>query len=195
MSPRADGIPNPVGAFDPLVGFLQWALGGNIPTIGAVPLLGAVHKVEDVVSVTWYRAPPFQIQMFIVPPGYVIPEHTHPNVDSFEVYLGGQMRFSHSGKFLFPAELLDLPDAQGLAQMRGDVVRVRPGDLHGGTFGASGGVFMSVQHWLNGVEPHCVASDYSGPTLGPAHFANVVAGEPELREQASLTAKDAAGRE
>jgi hypothetical protein len=186
---------NQPAVFDELTSFLNWALTpGTIPMIGAIPLQGATHRIEDVTSVTWFRQPPFQIQMFIVPAYYVIPEHTHPNVDSYEVYLGGQIRFSHSGRFLYPPEHVTADD-QGLASLRGKIIRVKPGDKHGGTFGAEGGVFMSVQHWLNGVEPHCVASDYSGPTMGPDHFAKVVVGEPILREQGQLTAKDAAGED
>jgi hypothetical protein len=177
---------------DELEGFLQWFLNGGATSIGAVPLLNAVHSIESVWSVTWYRQPPFQVQMFIVPPNYVIPEHTHPNVDSFEVYIGGQIRFSHSGEWVISEEDFTTPTERDLARKRGATIRVRPGDLHGGIFGPAGGVFMSVQQWLHGVDPHCVAADYSGPVMGPDHFSKVVFGEPVLKEQDKLTAKDAA---
>lgn len=180
--------------YDELEKFCEWAL-NNIPTIGAIPLHGAVHKIEDVISVTWYRSGQFQIQMFIVPPNYVIPEHTHPNVDSIEVYLGGQIRFSHLGKFVVPEEMYDTPGDYGLSQARGGLVRVKPDEIHGGIFGPSGGVFMSVQHWLNGVEPHCVAADYTGPTMGADHFKKVIFGEPVLKNQDELSAFDAASAE
>ena len=164
----------------------------NLPTIGAIPLHDAVHNIEGVWSVTWYRAGSFQIQMFIVPPNYVIPEHNHPNVDSIEVYLGGQIMFSHGGKFVVTEAMFTEPAERGLAQARGGRIRVRQNDIHGGVFGPSGGVFMSVQHWLNGVEPHCVAADYTGPTMGPDHFAKVKFGEPILKNQSDLVATDAA---
>lgn len=180
---------------DELENFLAWFMQGGIPNIGAIPFDGAVRNIEGVWSVRWFHQPPFQVQMFIVPPNYVIPEHVHPNVDSFEVYLGGQIRFSHSGKWVISEEDFLNADEHGLPKMRGMTIRVRPGDLHGGIFGPSGGVFMSVQHWLNGIDPHCVAADYSGPVMGPDHFEKVVCGTPELRIQEHLSEKDAAGSE
>lgn len=90
--------------------------------------------------------------MFAVPEGTIIPEHTNPNVDSIEVYVGGNIRFSHSGKYIYPKEALHARDGPlGCASRRGMTIRLRPNDLHGGTFGEGGGLFLSVQHWLNGV--------------------------------------------
>jgi hypothetical protein len=132
----------------------------------------------------------FQVQMFAVPGNTVIPEHTHPNVDSIEVYVGGNVHFSHSGSYSYPRETLHEQGPRGLSSKRGTLIRVRPNDLHGGVFGEGGGVFMSVQHWLNGVKPHCVASDYTGVTMGERHLSQVVNGK--ARSKAKLTAKDAA---
>lgn len=177
---------------DPLERFLKSFLAKGSP-IGYVPLLGAVRYIDGVTAVLWYRKAPFQIQLFVVPPNHIIPEHTHPNVDSYEVYIGGQIRFSHSGKFIIDEADLTMPGEHGLATVRGRIIRVRPNDLHGGVFGASGGVFFSVQRWLNGVEPHCVSADYNGVVMGPEHMAGVVYGEAQLKD--ALTATDAASRE
>lgn len=182
----------PESPIDPLEQFLDWFLKDG-PTLGLIPLFGAVHKIEDVWAVRWFNRGPFQVQLFVVPPNYVIPEHTHPNVDSFEVYLGGQIRFSHGGKWVVPEEALEQEGQYGTAPFRGYTIRVRPNDLHGGVFGPAGGVFMSVQHWLNGVEPHCVGSDYDGVVMGPDHFANVTCGTPVLKD--SLSKNDAASLE
>lgn len=178
---------------DELEQFCAWFL-KTMPVIGAVPFHGAVSKIEDVTSILLYRRDPFQVQMFAVPGGTVIPEHTHPNVDSIEVYVGGNIRFSHSGKYVSPAaDVFANNGPLGLASRRGMTVRVRPNDIHGGTFGEGGGVFLSVQHWLNGVAPHCVAADYSGITMGEDHLAKVVCGEAIAKPV--LTAKDAASLE
>ena len=144
-------------------------------------------------AVLWYRKDPFQIQMFVVPPNHIIPEHTHPNVDSYEVYPGGQIRFSHTGKFIIDEAGLDVPNEHGLSKVRGRIIRVKPNDKHGGVFSPSGGVFFSVQRWLNGVPPHCVSADYNGVVMGLEHMAGVVFGDPELKP--TLTATDAASRE
>lgn len=179
-------LPDPLDAF--LADFLAKA-----PVIGLVPLHGAVSYIEGVAAVLLYRGGQFQVQMFIVPPGHVIPEHTHPNVDSYEVYVGGQIKFSHGGRFIVADEDIAQPDQHGCASLRGQTIRVRPNDPHGGVFGPSGGVFLSVQHWLNGVAPHCVAADYEGVVMGPDHMAKVVNGLPRLKP--TLSPADAATAE
>ena len=182
----------PANPADPLEQFLRQFLTKGSP-IGYVPLNGAVRYIDGVTAVLWYRKAPFQIQMFVVPPNHIIPEHTHPNVDSYEVYVGGQIKFSHSGKFIISEADFMTPNEHGCSKVRGGIIRVRPNDLHGGVFGASGGVFFSVQRWLNGVQPHCVSADYNGVVMGPEHMAGVVFGEAELKSE--LTAIDAASSE
>lgn len=177
---------------DDLERFADWFLKSST-VIAGVPLHGAVSRIEDVTSVLMYRDGPYQVQMFIVPPNYIIPEHTHPNVDSFEVYMGGQIRFSHQGKWLISEEEFNQAGPGGSPQAAGRTIRVRPDDLHGGTFGPGGGVFLSIQHWLNGVEPHCVAADYDGVVMGPHHLASVKFGKAHLKANLSLT--DAASSE
>jgi len=177
---------------DQLEEFKDWFF-RNIPPLGAVPLSHAVHKIEDVTSIIWFRDGEYQVQMFAVPGNYIIPEHTHPNVDSIEVYVGGQIKFSHSGKWITTDEDLKTTSFLGTALPRGSTIRVKPNDIHGGIFGPAGGVFLSIQHWLNGVKPHCVAADYSGIVMGAHHMNSVVCGEPQIKRR--LTWRDAASLE
>lgn len=160
------------------------------PVLAHIPANAAVSRIEDVTGVLLFRDGDFQVQMFIVPPDYIIPAHTHPNVDSCEVYVGGQIKFSLNGQFVCDGERDGiLPD--GTSVLRGNVTRVRPGDRHGGVFGPAGGVFLSCQHWLNGIAPHCVAADYTGPVMGSHHMEHVKFGIPEMRSQKQLTEQDA----
>lgn len=160
--------------------------------LGAVPFHGAVDRIENVTSVLMYRRGQFQVQMFIVPEGTIIPEHVHPNVDSIEVYVGGNYRLSHSGKFTnLESDIVANDGPLGLAKLRGYMIRVRPNHIHGGVFGKGGGVFLSIQKWLNGVKPHCVARDYSGTTMGPDHKNKVVFGDA-MAPAKELVASDAA---
>ncbi|HYD17819.1 MAG TPA: hypothetical protein VEF76_05020 [Patescibacteria group bacterium] len=164
----------------------------NAGALAAVPFHGAVDRVENVTSVLMYRSGQFQVQMFIVPEGTIIPEHVHPNVDSIEVYVGGNYRLSHSGKFTnLEEDIAEDNNHLKTAKLRGHMIRVRPDHLHGGVFGKGGGVFLSIQHWLNGVKPHCVARDYSGTTMGPDHKNKVVYGEAMAPEK-ELGVTDAA---
>jgi hypothetical protein len=91
---------------DELEQFCANFLKQQTPMLGAVPFVGAVSMVENVTSILLYRQGQFQVQMFAAPAGTVIPEHTHPNVDNIQVYVGGNIRFSHSGKYIYPEDAL-----------------------------------------------------------------------------------------
>ena len=164
------------------------------PVLGAVPFAGAVSKIEDVTAILLYRRDQFQVQMFAVPEGTIIPEHAHPNVDSFEVYVGGNIQLSLDGRHVYsPAILFENKGPLKLASRRGERVRVRPNQIHGATIGAGGAVFLSIQHWLNGIKPHCVAADYDGVAMGEHHLAQVKFGKATTKKK--LSAKDAASLE
>jgi len=145
------------------------------------------YKVSETTAVVWYRSNQFQVEMFVVPPNFIIPEHTHPNVESYEMYLGGDIAFSHSGYWVTENDLIKFPNSN---DKKGALIKVRTNDSHGGVFGPSGGVFMSIQHWLNGVKPHSVALDYDGVVADSNHLRDVKHGE--AKEKADLTWKDAA---
>lgn len=172
---------------DDLTDFLIWSL-NNISIVGMVPFETPVWTIENVTSTLMYRKTPYQIQMFSVPGNTIIPEHTHPNVDSYEVYLGGNINFSHSGKYVILSEELRSEIDSNLALPRGRVIRVLPNEKHGGVFGPEGGVFLSVQKWLNNVTPHCVAADYTGVVMGSDHLKKVKCGNPVLKN--NLTEDD-----
>lgn len=158
-----------------------------------IPTSGAVTHIGDVTAVLWYRKGQFQVRQFIVPPNYVIPAHVHPNVDSLELYLGGEIEFSLGDKFIIShADALAVSSC-GTAIKRGTLTHVRPHDLHGGKFGPNGGVFMSIQHWLNGVKPHCVSADYSGLVMSEEHYNRVRCGVPIRATQDTLSPGDALG--
>ena len=170
---------------------------GNPWAFGRIPDDAPMHKVEDVTSITWYRQGQYQVQIFVMPPNYIVPEHTHPNVDSYEIMMGGRMLLSKHGRWVEDRdfEKLSINDAP-FSRRRGSAIRVRPNDVHGGITGSTGGLFMSVQKWLNGVKPHCVAMDYNGPTMGDHHLESVKVGDASSKGgQDKLTFKDAASKE
>lgn len=156
-------------AFDELQGFLQWFMGTK-PLL--VPGADALSFYETAVGIVLYRQPPFQVQMFIAMPAKRIAEHTHPNVDSFEIWLHG-MEFTHSGNVLVDLAQASQLGPQGIPIAYGHAIRVRPTDTHGGIGGDKGGAFLSVQKWLNGIHPTCVARDWDGDTMGPMHERSI----------------------
>ena len=165
---------------------------------GHVPAGARVtHMVEGVTSILWYREDDIQIQLFAVPPGYIIPEHTHPNVDSYELLVGGDIKFSKNGKWVTDSDLITAGRrSESVHPYQGSLVRVHPDTPHGGAFGPKGGIFMSIQQWLNEVEPHCVSADYDGVVMGDHHLDGVKHGQAESKGgQSKLTWQDAATKE
>lgn len=174
---------------DELDVFATW-YNENCDLLHYVPLENAVTCKSGAWSVRMFLHDKFQVQMWVIPPNFIIPEHTHPDVDSYEVYVGGQIMFSHSGKWVVEEKDIKQPVNGDLSPLRGSMIRVKPNDKHGGCFGPSGGVFLSIQHWLNGVDPTCVSNNYDGIGLDNDHKAD--AGNITYKE---LTWKDAASLE
>jgi quercetin dioxygenase-like cupin family protein len=126
---------------DDLTEFLEeWLT--NKPT--CPPDTGGIIHQGDTSGVVLYRKGQFQVELFIVKPNVEIVQHVHPNVDSYEVHLTGDIEFY----------------CDGILYNTGVPVRVKPDAWHGGFFGPRGGSFLSVQKWLNGVEPKFVGDDW-----------------------------------
>lgn len=155
--------------FDDLEQFMGWFLKSR-PLL--VPATSALSFYETAVGIVLYRQPPYQVQLFIAKPNTPIVEHEHPNVDSFEVFLHG-MEFTHGGAMqIAMADALRVNEC-GLPIAYGAPIRVKPTDRHGGIGSHNGGAFLSIQKWLNGVPPTCVAADWSGDPMGPDHKTKI----------------------
>jgi hypothetical protein len=164
---------------DDLTIFLQQFL-SRCPVTAHIPFYNAVKVLpQGILGGTYYVKKPFQVQVFFIPPNTIIPEHTHPNVDSYEVYMGGQILFSHQKRWVGTGKYSP-----------GQSIRVKPSDVHGGCFGPAGAVFMSVQHWLNDTDPSCVSKDYNGIALDETHESIT-----DKLDHKELTWKDAASAE
>jgi hypothetical protein len=142
---------------DPLADFCAWWLENRVirPPFEA----NVVTFDDQVMGSTLYRDGAFQVQLFSVKPYTDIADHMHPNVDSFEVYLGGEIEFRHSGEYVTTAA--EISESNGVCTLLRQTLRVKPEDSHGGRFGAMGGLFLSVQHWINGVPPSSVHLDWA----------------------------------
>ena len=91
---------------DKLTHFLTWYLDAGLRIF--VPHFDFVHFVEGVTGLTIYRDGQYQVQLFTATPNTVIPSHTHPNVDSYEVALSG-MEFFLDDKVVLPRWYANLP--------------------------------------------------------------------------------------
>ena len=116
-----------------------------------------IYGVRDFKSHVQFKSGQYQVQVFSTPPFFIIPEHKHPNVDSFEVYISGEIDFSVEGLWLSNKDESEYTFIDDIF-----VVDVKHDTIHGASFGKNGGRFMSVQKWINSIDPSCVGIDYDG---------------------------------
>jgi hypothetical protein len=152
---------------DMLAQFKNWYLNSGQVNKIFTPFKNPLLFIEGVSGVVLYRKKPFQVELFICQPNTFIPEHTHPDVDSFELFLYG-MKFTHSGRTVINLDEA-LEQTNDMPTHAYKTIRVKPNDIHGGTSSKNGGAFISIQHWLNDIDPSHVSSNWSGDTMGKEH--------------------------
>lgn len=121
-----------------------------------------------VMGQTLFREGAFQVQLFSVKPYTKIADHTHENVDSYEVYLGGSFEGYKNGEnqapligdWLIKTEQITMGGG-AVNPLVGRSLRVRPYDSHGGIVGGMGALFLSIQHWKDGVHPSSAHLDWT----------------------------------
>ena len=152
---------------DELSFFANWYLTTSEIKRFHTPFRDPLLFIEGVSGVVLYRKQYFQVELFICAPNTIIPEHTHPDVDSYEVFLYG-MQFTHNGTMAISMTQA-MQETQGMPSHAYESLRVKPTDLHGGTASPTGGAFISIQKWLHGVTPSHVSSNWDGHTMGDNH--------------------------
>lgn len=158
--------PPPFQPLDELTQFAHWFLTSRVAQLR--PPHFAVRDFGTVLSFVLYRRPPFQVELFINPPGDLgFPDqHRHPDVDTYEVHLSGELFFVKNGEQIATDDEVRAIAADGASLLSGQSVRVGPKDWHGATAGKEGAAFLSIQKWLNGAEPTSVGLNWEG---NPAH--------------------------
>lgn len=156
---------------DDLSHFAHWYLfGGEISRLH-VPFQHALVHNGELTGITIYRHHPYQVQLWILKPNFVLPEHIHPNVDNYQVFLYG-MKFTHSGKQIVNEEMIN-ENEDGVSKYLFESIRVKPNDLHGGQAGPNGAAFLSIQKWLNDREPSSVSFDWNGNHCNKEHLEDI----------------------
>jgi hypothetical protein len=145
-------------ADDELTRFARWWLEHR----SFVPPGDAYMQAGCNTGLVLFRQPPWQVQLFICAPDGEIVDHSHPHVDSYEIYVTGDVYFRHRGKTVLTPEMISNIGPMSLS------IRVLPTDLHGGSVGPRGGSFISIQHWIDR-EPSSVHLSWDGPPLDQEH--------------------------
>jgi hypothetical protein len=111
-----------------------------------------------VTSLVLYREGQFQVEMIVVAPGTGIPEHSHPDVDSYEVAIAGDIAFFIDG---IQTGFNRAPAANGMSRDFGKFVPIPNDAPHYGRSGKLGTIFLSVQQWRDGVAPTHVGLNWT----------------------------------
>ena len=140
--------------------YLKWSIQNM--TISPLSIAGNnLSFVDGLCAVVLHREGQFQTQLVFVHPDVVIPNHHHPNINSYEVAMQG-ITFIHSGRTI-PSKIM----RPGMA------IYVDHGDWHE-AYSKNGGCFLSVQQWLNDITPTSVGYDWVGDTMGDRHDSNIM---------------------
>ncbi len=109
----------------------------------------------NVIGVVLHRDGAYQAELFCfaaTPFGGSFAEHRHPDVDSVELYLSGEIEFNV------------------VRRGRNDVYQGRRNaplwinaeDFHGGRIGAAGATFVSLQRWRTGMAASSIGHNWVG---------------------------------
>ena len=135
------------------------------------PVNNAVQFYSSIAGITLWQENNFQVQMFICKPNTKIENHVHPNVDSYEVYLNGDVDFYINNKKVVDDKFIT-GEKNGHSRAYGMTARIKPDTLHSAFIGDRGGSFLSIQHWLKGNPSH-IGNDWVGKAVSKEHENNI----------------------
>lgn len=122
---------------------------------GSLPLAipdNPLRQRAEVTEFVLYREGQFQVEMITVPPRITVAAHSHPNVDTYERFLCQDHGFAWEGKRRFTSQFLH----ENGHRLSGFI----PHGMPHGAFTGDGSVFLSIQHWLNGIAPTFISDDW-----------------------------------
>ncbi len=117
----------------------------------------------NVVCLSLYRKPPFQVEMVIIPRPTLVVEHCHPHIDAFEFHLIGDMNLVLNGRRVFAPEHVE---AWKRGELSARPVHIGPRDWHHGEITEGTVAFLSIQKWAD-MDPTSVGLDWEGPPASP----------------------------
>lgn len=141
--------------WESIVEFANWYIGSSKPIL--IPFSAEVVVTDDASAITLFRKGNFQVELYLIKPGYIIPMHSHPDVDVITMGIGG-------GETCGP-----LHPIYGTGARIGQLRLTEAGTEHGGGQPEHKGfALLAFEHWKSGT-PSSAAMRWEGPTAGPIH--------------------------
>ena len=135
------------------------------------PFKDAIFSTDLVYSLCLFRKGQFQVELYIMKPDSLAPEHGHPNVDSLFTYLGGHMEFRREGFEFYDLSAEQLEQDNGTHKLFGTTGHAFDGELHSVRTAKTGGAFLSFEHWKAEREPDSVLLNWRGSPDSERHEA------------------------
>lgn len=148
--------------------FAEWYRDNNYPL--RPPFDSGVYVTDEAVSYVLYREGQYQAELYLVKPGKMPPEHSHPNVENIIIVLGGTLECSVDGKTLDAEPYWNKANADGTSVMFGYITdNLKHPSTHSVGGGPNGVALISFEKWHPNVKPTSISLDWAGPPVGSIH--------------------------
>ena len=119
-------------------------------------------------SLCLYRKDQFQVELYIIKPDSTAPSHSHPNVDSVFVYLGGNLEFGKEDGTFDDLSMHQESKPNGVHKLFGVTAEAMDGSIHSVRAFKEGGAFLSFEHWKDR-KPDSVIFNWQGAPDSDRH--------------------------
>lgn len=166
--------------WDTLEDFVEWYMTNGMPN--RIPAETGVIVTDDANAICLFRHKRFQVEMYLVHPGYSVTNHSHPGVEVILVQLGGQNE--------------PMPSPKIVANNWGATTpKLERGAFHGGDLSGNkkthsdspGYAMLAFEHWEEGTKMTSAAVQWDGVSAGPLqeklvrkHFPNAFIGDGRI---------------
>jgi len=142
--------------WDTIEEFVDWYMKAGKPIMP--PWDAETVRTDDATAMCIFRKGKFQVELYLIHPGYDVQQHCHPNMEVITVVMGGGGVCGEQNTLY------------GTSRNAGRTVKIVDGEWHGGekTDHGTGFMLLSFEHWLEG-EPTSAAKRWGGRTAGPIH--------------------------
>jgi hypothetical protein len=138
--------------------FAQWYIDNQIPYL--IPNGSGSIVTDDATAISIFRKPPYQVELYIIHPNVNIKLHSHPNVETLTVMLGGQ-KTAFTGDF-GTSDTFNR-DSRKVSKLE------KHGKFTESGYSNEGFAMLSFQKWDEHVPITSAALNWRGPPAGPIH--------------------------
>jgi hypothetical protein len=158
--------------FETVIEFKDWWLKAGCPI--RPPFANAIYTTEMSHTLVLYRVGPFQVELCTCKPNSQAPMHSHPGVDSYFIYLTGNIDFGLSDGSFTDSASLQREGKGGAHLLMGQGAHAMSGAMHTLKVKEEGGAFLSFEKW-NGRTPDSVTVNWEGDPIGDEHSKALLA--------------------